>query len=65
MATIVNKNLILKRAKRIKTNPSINVVGRYKFERKNEHKKFVKWISSADRELEKNKDKLPDKKEMK
>jgi hypothetical protein len=65
MATIVNQNLILKKAKRIKTNPTVNVVSRYKFERKDEYKKFVKWISSADRELKKKKDKLPDKKKIK
>ena len=65
MATIVNQNLILKKAKRIKTAPTVSVVKRYKFERKDEYKKFVKWISSADRELKKKKDKLPKKKDIK
>ena len=65
MATIVNQNLILKKAKRIKTSPTVSVVKNYKFERKDEYKKFVKWISSADRELKKKKDKLPKKKDIK
>ena len=65
MTTIVNRNLILKKAKRIKTNPNNSVVNRYKFERKDEYKKFVRWISSADRELKRKKDKLPDKKKIK
>ena len=65
MTTIVNQNLILKKAKRIKTAPNVSVVKRYKFERKDEYKKFVKWISSADRELKRKKDKLPDKKKIK
>ncbi len=65
MATIVNQNLILKKAKRIKTSPTVSVVKNYKFERKDEYKKFVNWISSADRELKKKKDKLPKKKDIK
>lgn len=65
MATIVNKNLILKKAKLIRTTPSVNVVKTYRFERKDQYKKFVKWISSADDALKRKKDKLPDKKKIK
>ena len=65
MATIVNQNLILKKAKLIRTTPSVNVVKTYRFERKDQYKKFVKWISSADDALKRKKDKLPDKKKIK
>lgn len=65
MATVVNKNLILKKAKLIRTTPSVNVVKTYRFERKDQYKKFVKWISSADDALKRKKDKLPDKKKIK
>ena len=65
MAIAVNKNLILKKAKRIRTVPPVNIVRSYRFERKNEYKKFVKWISSADSALKRKKDKLPKKKDIK
>ena len=65
MAIAVNKNLILKKAKRIRTVPPVNIVRNYRFERKNEYKKFVKWISSADSALKRKKDKLPKKKDIK
>ena len=65
MAIAVNKNLILKKAKRIRTVPPVNIVRSYRFERKNEYKKFVKWISSADGALKRKKDKLPKKKDIK
>lgn len=54
---------IIKAAKRIKTNPSVNIVKSLKFNKKTDYTKFVKWIGSS---VEKIEDiELPEKKKIK
>ena len=54
---------IIKAAKKIKTNPSVNIVKSLKFNKKTDYTKFVKWIGSS---VEKIEDiELPEKKKIK
>ena len=43
---------IIKAAKKIKTNPSVNIVKSLKFNKKTDYTKFVKWIGSSVEKIE-------------
>ena len=63
MAIAVSNSEIIKSARRITTNPSVVSVKALKFNRKRDYSKFIKWIDSSTKELEKIK--LPKKKDIK
>mgnify|MGYP001404691709 CR=1 FL=1 len=63
MAIAVSNSEIIKSARRITTNPSVVSVKALKFNRKRDYSKFIKWIDSSSKELEKIK--LPKKKDVK
>ena len=63
MAIVVSNSEIIKSARRITTNPSVVSVKALKFNRKRDYSKFIKWIDSSSKELEKIK--LPKKKDVK
>ena len=53
MAIAVSNSEIIKSARRITTNPSVVSVKALKFNRKRDYSKFIKWIDSSTKELEK------------
>ena len=63
MTIAVSNSEIIKSARRITTNPSVVSVKALKFNRKRDYSKFIKWIDSSTKELEKIK--LPKKKDIK
>lgn len=63
MAITASNSEIIKSARRIKTNPSVVSVKALKFNKKQDYSKFIKWIDSSNKELEKIK--LPKKKDIK
>ena len=63
MAITASNSEIIKSARRIKTNPSVVSVKALKFNKKQDYSKFIKWIDSSTKELEKIK--LPKKKDIK
>ena len=63
MAIKASNSEIIKSARRITTNPSVVSVKALKFNKKADYSKFIKWIDSSTKELEKIK--LPKKKDIK
>lgn len=51
MAQVVSKNLILRKARKIKTNPSVGTIKNYTFKSKTQVNKFVSWTGSANEAL--------------
>ena len=51
MAQVVTKNLILRKARKIKTSPSIGTIKNYTFKSKTQVNKFVSWTGSANEAL--------------
>ena len=51
MAQVVTKNLILRKARKIKTTPSVGTVKNYTFKSKTQVNKFVSWTGSANEAL--------------
>ena len=62
MKVLLTKDQIIKKSRRIRTNPSSSSIKSLKFKRDNDYNRFVKWISSSDVALKKVK--LPTKKEV-
>ena len=51
MAQVVTKNLILRKARNIKTSPSVGTIKNYTFKSKTQVNKFVSWTGSANEAL--------------
>lgn len=51
MAQVVTKNLILRKARKIKTTPSVGTIKNYTFKSKTQVNKFVSWTGSANEAL--------------
>ena len=51
MAQVVTKNLILRKARKIKTSPSVGTIKNYTFKSKTQVNKFVSWTGSANEAL--------------
>jgi len=62
MAQVITKNLILRKARKIKTNPSLGTIKNYTFKSKTQVNKFVSWTGSANEAL--TRVKLPKKSEI-
>tara|TARA_R100000742_G_C4279032_1_gene102714 strand:- start:1457 stop:2761 length:1305 start_codon:yes stop_codon:yes gene_type:complete len=58
----ISRSKILRDARKIRTNPSINTIRPLTFKRKKDYKKFVKWISNSNDAIEKVD--LPDRKRL-
>lgn len=58
----ISRSKILRDARKIRTNPSINTIRPLTFKKKKDYKKFVKWISNSNDAIEKVD--LPDRKRL-